>query len=156
MLPLFLLVALAIAAPAAAQAKKGDTELQVFANFSMAADDTDTATGLIFVNAGKFVTDTVQAGGGVNVLISASDADLGVNAFVRKYFGMTKVQPYVGGEFLQFSVKNPDFSYAQVIAGAKNYISERVAIDFKGAYGFLIQEPSQALISFNVGVSVIF
>lgn len=159
-LALSVLAALALAAPAAAQAQAGDSEVQMFGFFTMQSRNADTASGTIAVNYGKFVTDLWQLGGGPQISISAGspvDVTSGVNAFVRRYFGATKVQPYFGGEFYMMDVTAADFTYANAILGVKNYISERAAIDFKGGYGFLLKEPGEAgLITFQVGLTVLF
>ena len=150
----------ALAAPAAAQAQAGDSEVQMFANFFMTADNPDTASGTIFVNYGNFLTDLVQLGGGPTISISKGDpvdVTFGINSFVRRHFGRTRVQPYIGGEFFMSDVTDPDFTYANAIAGVKNYLSERAAVDFKGGYGFLLKEPGQAgLVNFQVGLTVLF
>ena len=166
-------VPLALPVSAAAQARAGDSEIQMFANFSMPSNDVDGAQGTIFVNVGRFVSDVLQIGGGPNIGISKGqgdfnpvtgeiegggiDARLGINAFVRRYFGVTRVQPYLGGEFFIPDVADADFTYANAIGGVKNYVSDRAAIDFKGGYGFLLKDPGSAgLVSFQVGLTVLF
>ncbi len=153
-------VFLGCALPASAQAKKGDSEVQLFASFSMAANEAGSAQGDIFGNYGLFATDHVQVGGGPTISIARGNpvnVTFGINAFTRRYFGGSRVQPYVGGEFFMFDVTDPDFSYANALFGVKNYLSERAAIDFKGGYGFLIKEPGSAgLISFQIGLTVLF
>jgi hypothetical protein len=154
------LAPLALATSAAAQAEAGDSEIQAYANFSMVANNADTANGTISFNYGKFLTDVWQLGGGPTINIAKGDpvdVTTGVNGFVRRYFGAARVQPYVGGEIFLFDVTDADFTYGNIIAGIKNYFSERAAIDFKGGYGILLKEPGEpGLISFQVGLTVLF
>jgi hypothetical protein len=86
---------------------------------------------------------------------------MGVNFFVRQYFGRARVAPYVGGEFFNFNVEDDAASYLGFSGGVKSYVSERAALDFRGQYGFQAVTPAPGFsraksLQFSVGLTVLF
>ena len=180
---------LAVVSPAAAQAQKGDNEVLVFGFVtSFLSSDFTSTTGTLNFSIGRFVNDRLQVGGGPTVSISSTstpaqriptgidrngnvifttlaasttvDTTLGVNGFLRQYFGASgaKVAPYVGGElFINDISAAGDQAFANGLGGVKSYLSEKAAIDFKGAFGFLLSDPgAQRILQFSVGITYLF
>ena len=179
------LAPLVFAAPAAAQAQRGDNEVLVFGLVtSFLSESTTSTNGTINFNIGRFVTDRTQIGGGPTISISATttperqvprlvgtrivfdtipgettvDATVGVSGFLRRYFSGGRVAPYLGGEVFVSDVESAgDTTFVNAIGGVKNYLSERAAIDFKGAFGFNTRDASAfQLLQFSVGLTVLF
>jgi hypothetical protein len=131
-LPLAMAVFIApmfLAAPAYAQAEKGDAEVLVsgFLFSTLASSGPTLTSGSMNFAIGKFVTDTFEVGVGPSVSITSTSVPesreltgfdsrlnpifttipasttisttFGSNFFARKLFGTAKVQPYVGGNF---------------------------------------------------------
>jgi hypothetical protein len=93
------------------------------------------------------------------------DVDGGVSTSVQYFFGESsaKTKPYVGGQLNVNSFKTQnggsfgDNLFTQALFGVKNYISERAALDFSGAYGFRPNAASDfQLFSVQVGITVLF
>jgi hypothetical protein len=157
-------------APAAAQAKEGDSEILVSANVSSFYSPGFTnTTGTIFGNYGYFLTPKVEVGLGPNLGVSSGGGDtsvsVGFNLFGRYYFPVMspKLKPYVGGEYAirdLFPGEFESFSdqqYLNALGGLKDYLNERTALDFKLSYGF---NPAHAgdlqLFNFTVGLTYLF
>jgi len=151
---------------ASAQAKQGDKEFLVFANFNSIVGGGNGANGngTIFLNVGKFFTDTQEVGGGPLLTISAGGGNgfsttVGANGFYRYYMKTKnpKLSPYFGGEgsCLDFSDFSNQF-FVNGIVGLKDYLSQKAAIDIKGAVGFNPSTPSLVLISVTAGLTFVF
>jgi hypothetical protein len=160
---------LAVPATAQAQAQKGDKEVLLFGNVStFISESTTFSSGTIFVNAGVFMSDTLEVGGGPTISISfAGDTttfQTGVNAFFRKYTNAeSTVAPYFGAEVSinDIAPDEPDTiannTFLAGIAGIKNYFSERAALDIKGLFGFRANDPGAfQLLQINVGLTIVF
>jgi len=175
-------LALVVLAPrvASAQAKKGDKEFQIFANVFTTIQPTTTirigtvtqtfggtsSTGLLFLNAGLFVTDRMEVGGGPTITISSDDPkfDTGINLFFRDFFGAQSamIKPYVGGQYQirSFNTDNGSLSDNQFLAvlfGVRDYLSAKVALDVNGSYGFNpINAGDLQLLTVQIGFTVLF
>jgi hypothetical protein len=184
---LILASAIGVVSPgsALAQAKKGDKELLTFTTVTSVLGTGHTnLNGTIFLNIGSFVSDTFEIGGGPTVSLGVNEtpgqytynpktgqivqgegswdisADAGVNVFARKFFRTSnpKVQPYVGAEYFIQSLKSAsDSQFVNGLAGVKDYLNQRTAIDAKFSFGFAPQDPGGIqLIMFTIGLSYNF
>lgn len=163
-----LVAPLALAAPAHAQAQKGDAEVLVsgFLFSTLASSGPTMTSGSMNFAIGKFVTDTFEVGVGPSVSITSTSAGdtstisttFGSNFFARKLFGAAKVQPYVGGNFnIQDFAAAAETSYYGGEAGVKNYFSPKTALDLKGGLGFNAKDPANSgLFTFSVGITYLF
>lgn len=163
---------LALPSSAAAQQKKGDNELLLFGNVSMDPRNSDSASGFLALGSGRFLTDTFQLGIGATISITGGaggtfnfetgqieengvSGTFGYNVFLRKYFGTAKVQPFVGAETFTFDVQDSrNSTYLNILAGLKNYVSERTALDLKAAYGFGSNDQQQVQVT--LGITFLF
>ncbi|HAL46359.1 MAG: hypothetical protein FI707_01355 [SAR202 cluster bacterium] len=160
---------LAFPGSATAQSEKGDTELQFTGLVNSTFTDGDDATnGTVFANIGYFVTADQQVGGGPTFRISAgrgTSVNLGLNFFYRYHFTTDNplISPYVGAEYFIFDLAPAgdlsalDLSFINGIGGAKFYLSEKTAVDLKGAFGFGATSPSAAqVLAITVGLTYLF
>ena len=166
---------------ASAQAQQGDREVLVqglvFTSISSLPQTTFTGgrlvtttstqtstTGIGIFNLGQFLTDTFELGAGPSISFSGGGGNttvtLGGNAFARKYFGSNRptIAPFAG---LEASVQ--DFSdvsnqlFVNILAGLKDYVSERAALEMSAGFGVNPSNPStNQLIQFKIGLTVLF
>lgn len=175
-----LTAAVVVPRSASAQAEAGDKEILTFANVvSVIGSGFSSTSGNVFFNVGQFISDRMEVGGGPSITISRSSFDtgfgsgsstetdfgVGVNGFVRYYFGEASatLKPYAGGELVVNKLNvGDDESFADQVfasgsAGVKNYLTENAAIDFKGSFGVNPSNPGELqLFLFTVGLTYIF
>ena len=169
---------LALPAVARAQAKAGDKELQIFGfvfttitpeqRFGTITVPGDTSSrGTVFLNAGVFVSDNTEVGGGPNITISSSSPifDTGISVFFRQYFGdqSAKIKPFAAVDYRLPSL-NPsgnrsvtDSQFLEFGFGLRDYLSEKTAFDISALYGLNPREtsgPKQITVTF--GLTFIF
>ena len=166
--PVIAALALVVCLPALAlaQAKQGDKEFLVFANFNSIVGGGNGANGSgnLFFNVGKFITTSNEIGGGPSLTISAGggsgfNTTVGANGFFRHYMQQKnpRIAPYYGAEasVLDFSNFKTSF-YIAGVGGLKDYLSEKAAIDIKGSVGFNPSNASTWLIAVTAGLTYVF
>lgn len=147
-----------------AQAKKGDKEFLVFGNLNtfFGGGGGVSGSGEGFFNIGKFITDQEEIGGGPDLLFSAGggfNVTVGANGFFRKYLKRKdpKKAPYIGAEASAVDFKNFSTSFfVSGIAGFKDYLSEKAALDIKGSAGLNPIHPSLVIVQVTVGLTYVF
>jgi SH3 domain-containing protein len=172
------------AAPANATNGQGDKEVLAFANISgfVGGEGGSSASGFIYFNYGKFLNARNEVGGGPSILLSSgggTSVNLGFNLFYRRYFQTKegKWHPYAGAdlfvsdlspgtdvpdEFQGFGIEieQPgvlDVTFFQLLGGAKNYITENLALDLKGTIGFALGDiGGQKIVQGTIGFSYVF
>lgn len=184
-LVLFCVITLSVPQVAVAQAKQGDTELQLFGFIStlyrevpeipgfLEGGSTSTTTGTAVVGLGYFLTDrlqigaspliTISTGGGIGGSEGSTDVTFGLSTNVQYFFGANdaKIKPYVGYELQIQSFESPeggslaDNTYNSGVFGLKNYLSERAALDINAGYGFRMSGPGDGQ-SLNLRVGITY
>ena len=167
---------LALPAVARAQAKAGDKEIQIFGNvITIITPSTrignvtfggTSATGNLFINAGVFVSDNTEVGGGPSITISSDDPifDTGVSVFLRNFFGdqSAKIKPYVSVDYFIQSFNTSgnqsiaDNQFLNVGGGIRDYLNEKTALDISVKYGFNPKNSDLKLIIANIGITFVF
>ena len=152
-----------------AQARAGDNEISGQGLVvSLLVEDDTANVGIGILNIGRFLTDKDQIGGGPLLTFSSAAGEtqgtFGFNAFYRRYFAPQaggRIYPYAGGEFFLFDVAPgegataADTSFASGVIGVKNYLTDRIAIDFRGSFGFGLSGDIN-MFQFVVGLSHLF
>jgi hypothetical protein len=151
---------------ASAQAKEGDNELLFNGSVSTFMQSGSKFTfGQGVVNIGHYMSDALQVGGGPSLFVSSggfgsgTTVQVGANGFLRKYFNASRptMAPFVGVEGYAQDFK--DFSntlFVNGIAGVKNYLNERSAIEFSAGFGVNPSHPADLrILQFKVGLTVL-
>lgn len=147
-------LALALLSTAAlAQTQKGSTELQLQGTLNLSLDSEVDDSGAIFINWGRFVTESNELGLTLAGFFNESGDLAGFGGpFWRYNFGSGKTVPYIGaGAFTDFG----DFSSGDVIGnvegGVRWYLESNTAFSLSGSmtYDFDTSE-------FNDFIQVLF
>ncbi len=162
---------LCAAAPAFAQAQKGDREIRVGGSVtSQSTGESMNVTGNLQFGVGLFVTDGLELGTTPSFSISttggsvqqAFDPRTGrvvtnttprvtnttptVGFFTRQHFGRARVTPYLGGNMNLVSAsgggQSTTLAFVGGEGGLKNYLSEKTALDLNLFVGGLMNSPS--------------
>lgn len=149
------------AAPASAQANKGDSEVQMSGYVAMNPEFAgDTAQGNFTFGYGVYITNGLELGFGPSFNITRDSTTMGYNLFVLQHFGRAKVAPYVGADLRSYDIEDDTTAYVGFNGGLKNYLSERAALDLRASYGFQASPVAgftrQKSLQFSIGLTVLF
>jgi hypothetical protein len=163
-----------VAAPALAQAQKGDKELKVAGSVtSQSTGNATNITGNFNFGVGYFITNGLELGTSPGFSISTTGGTVepvfdprtgrqigtettprststtpSVAFFGRQHFGRAKVAPYLGANLDLISsgggVDSTTLAFGGVEGGLKNYLSEKTALDLNLFVGGLLNSPAGA------------
>lgn len=151
------------AAPAFAQAEKGDKEVLLNGDVTTAfgGDTTSTTTtGNVSAGLGYYFTQALQLFGALNVgfardAVSGTEVDAGLGIAFRYNFPRpgSQVVPYAGVEYSLNSFQNAgDSSYIQPNGGFKYYLQRNIAFDVNVSYGRSLSSASGSIIRESFGL----